>query len=172
MSLPVLCALLFLDGATLAVASTPLLLAFAPGHVPWQVALAGGTASALGSVVQLALFRWMLHAQRPWMARFLPSRRRLEQTLQRYPSASFLAITVARATPLPDAPLKLAAAAAGYPLRRYFLAVLLGGVPYCFALAWLGHEFPLPPWAIAAVVAALALGVALDFVRRRAAAAD
>lgn len=166
-SLWMLCLLLFLDGATVAVFTTPLLLGFARHFEPWQVALAGGAASGCGSVVQLAVFRWMLANERPWMRRFLPSKQKLEETLRKFPSASFMAIAIARATPLPDAPIKLVAAAVRYPLWRYFFAVLTGALPYYFLLAWAGHEFPIPPWAIAALAGVLALGIVVDFLRKR-----
>lgn len=166
-SLLILCLLLFADGATFAVFTTPLLLTYAKHYEPWQVAIAGGGASAAGSAVQLFAFRWMLGQQRPWMTRFIPSREKIEQTLKQYPSASFLAIAVARATPLPDAPLKLVAAVIGYPLWRYVLAVLLGALPYYYALAWIGHEFKLPPWLLAAVFGVVAVGLLVDFLRRR-----
>ena len=165
-SLLMLCVWLFLDGATLAVFTTPLLLFYARHFEPWQVALAGGPASAAGSVVQLLVFRFMLAHERPWMQRFLPSRTRIEETLKRYPSASFLAIAIARATPLPDAPLKLVAAVVRYPMWRYFAAVLLGALPYYFLLALLGKEFKLPPWALAAVAGVLLAGLLIDFARR------
>jgi len=165
-SLLMLCVWLFLDGATLAVATTPLLLLYARRFEPWQVALAGGAASAAGSVVQLVVFRAMLAHERPWMKRFLPSRTRIEETLSRYPSASFLAIAVARATPLPDAPLKLVAAVVRYPLWRYFAAVLLGALPYYFVLALLGRQFKLPGWAIAAIAALFVAGLLIDLARR------
>ena len=166
-SLFTLCVLLFLDGATLAVATTPLLLAYAPRHEPWQVALAGGLASAAGSAVQLLAFRWILERDVPWLRRFVPTRQRIEQTLANYPSASFLAIALARATPLPDAPLKLVAAVIRYPVPRYFLAVLLGGAPYYFLISYLGHKFVVPSWVLVAAVAVIVAGVAIDFWRKR-----
>jgi len=166
-SLWMLCLLLFLDGATTAAFTTPLLLLFAKRFEPWQVALAGGAASAAGSVLQLAIFRWMLGHERPWMRRFLPSKEKLEKTLERYPSASFLAIAIARATPLPDAPLKLVAAAVRYPLSRYFAAVLTGALPYYYLLAWAGHELPIPPWLIAALFGVVVIGIVVDQLRKR-----
>jgi uncharacterized membrane protein YdjX (TVP38/TMEM64 family) len=99
--------------------------------------------------------------------RFAPSRDRVEQALKASPSASFRAILIARATPLPDAPIKLVAAAGRYPLPRYFIAVLLGGIPYFALLAWLGHEFPVPPWVLVALVVVIALVFAFERWRKR-----
>ncbi len=166
-SLLVLCGWLFLDGATFAVATTPLVLLSAPNFAPWQIAVAGGAASAAGSGVQLAVLRWMLAHERPWMRRFLPSRASIEAALKRYPSASFAAIAIARATPLPDAPVKIVAATVGYPIALYVLAVLLGAVPYYWALAWIGHEFRLPLWLIGVVAAVFVVALLVDVVRRR-----
>jgi len=161
------CTWLFLDGATVSVATTPLLLLYAPRFEPWIVAVAGGSASAAGSAVQMVALRWMLAHERPWMGRFLPTRERVREALRRYPSASFLAIAIARATPLPDAPLKLVAATAHYPLLLYFLAVLVGAVPYYGALAWIGHRFHFPLWAIALTALLFGLGLIVDLLRRR-----
>ncbi len=157
MSLPGLLALLFVDNATLAVASTPLLLAYAPHFAPWQVGLFGAIAAGLGSTVQMIVFRAVLHSDAPFMRRFAPSREQVTKALATAPNALFIAILLARATPLPDAPIKLVAAAGRYPLPRYFLAVFLGGVPYFALLAWLGHEFPVPPWALFVLVVLVAL---------------
>jgi len=166
-SLPWLCLLLFADGATLSAATTPLLLAWAPQHEPWRVAVFGGLASALGNCVQLTVFRWMLRADRPWVKRFVPPRDQLEQALARYPSASFAAIAIARATPLPDAPVKLVVAYLGYPMWRYFLAVLLGALPYYYLLAELGHRFRVPtPWIVGLIVVVVVLAL-VEFLRSR-----
>jgi uncharacterized membrane protein YdjX (TVP38/TMEM64 family) len=159
-SLLVLCALLFLDGATLGSGTTPLLLLYGAHHTPWQVAALGGLASACGNTVQILVFRWLLHHERPWARRFLPSRETVVRTLARYPSASFLAILVARATPLPDAPVKLVVAFIGYPLPLYFLAVLLGALPYYWVLAEVGHRVDIPaPWLVAAFVVLVLVAV-------------
>lgn len=171
-SLFMLCLWLFLDGATLGVASTPLLLFYARRFDPWQVALAGGAASAAGSVVQLVALRWMVARGRPWMRRFMPSRKRIERATRQNPTTSFLAIAIARATPLPDAPVKIAAAIAGYPALLYFAALMVGALPYYFLLAYLGHRFHLPVWSILAIAGAFLAGLAADRWRRRADAAD
>jgi uncharacterized membrane protein YdjX (TVP38/TMEM64 family) len=163
----VLCVLLFADGATFAFATTPLLLQYGKLHEPWQVAVFGGLASSAGSVVQLVILRWLLGASQPWMKRLAPSREKLDAALQSYPSTLFLALVWARLTPLPDAPLKLVAAAIGYPLLRYGLAVYLGAIPYYFVLALLGKTFKIPGWVLAVAVAFLALGIGIDLWRRR-----
>lgn len=166
-SLGFLCALLFLDGATFSVATTAILLEYSKYHAPWLVAVAGSAASGLGSAVQFTLLRWVLHAKQPWMTRFAPRRGRLEAALRRYPSASFLTIMLARATPLPDAPVKLVAAAIGYPVPLYLLAILLGALPYYFVVALLGRAVKIPTWVLVAAVLVIALFVAVDHLRRR-----
>lgn len=170
-SLFFLCLLLFIDGATLALFTTPLLLQYGKLHPAWQVAVFGGLASALGSAVQIILLRWAVKSDVPWLRRFTPSREKLELTLAKYPSASFLALALARATPLPDAPLKLVAAVIGYPPPLYALAVFLGSLPYYFALALAGKAFRIPTWVVFAAMAAIALGFGVDQWRKRRRAA-
>jgi uncharacterized membrane protein YdjX (TVP38/TMEM64 family) len=169
-SLWVLCLLLFVDGATFAFATTPLLLQYGKFHEAWMVAVAGGAASAAGSALQLWLLRWAIGVDLPWLRRFTPSRDRIEAALNRHPSASFMALMVARATPLPDAPLKLVAAVGRYPIPLYALAIYLGALPYYFALALLGRTFRLPTWILIAAGAAIVAGFLIDHWRRRGAA--
>lgn len=166
-SLWLLCALLFVDGATLALFTTPLLLLYGRYDAPWKIALLGGLASAAGSTVQILFFRWALDRRHPLLLRFAPARGRLEDALRRHPSASFLALVMARATPLPDAPLKLVAAAARYPLWRYALAVLLGSLPYYYLLALAGRALRIPPWVLITACAVIVLGFGIDRLRRR-----
>ena len=165
--LPVLCLLLFVDNATFAALTTPLLLAYAPHFEPWQVGVFGAASAGAGSTVQLLIFRWVLASDWAWVRRFAPSRDRVQKALAQSPSASFLAILLARATPLPDGPIKVIAAAGRYPLPRYFLAVLLGGTPYFALLAWLGHEFPVPPWLLLLLVVVIAAVFLFERWRRR-----
>lgn len=167
LSLPLLCLLLFVDNATLAVFSTPLLLAYAPRFEPWQVGVFGAASAGAGSTLQMLLLRWVLGSDWAWVKRFAPSYERVEKVLAGSPTASFMAILIARATPLPDGPIKIVAAAGRYPLPRYFLAVLLGGIPYFALLAWLGHEFPVPPWALLALVVSVALVFLIERWRKR-----
>ena len=117
--------------------------------------------------MQLLLLRWALSASQPWMRRFAPSREKMEQAIQTYPSASFLALLLARATPLPDAPLKLVAAVAGYPIALYTLAVLLGALPYFYVLALVGKEVRAPNWLLIAAVVLITVGFVVDRLRAR-----
>lgn len=166
-SLLVLCLLLFVDGATLALFTTPLLLQYGKFHAPWMVAVFGGLASAAGSSVQIVLLRLLLDARLPWLQRFAPSREKLEAALAQYPSASFLALMLARATPLPDAPLKIVAAVVRYSPLKYGLAVFLGSLPYYFVLALVGKAVKIPSWILVAAVVAIVAGVIVDRLRRR-----
>jgi uncharacterized membrane protein YdjX (TVP38/TMEM64 family) len=163
----VLCGLLFLDGATFAFFTTVLLLHYGQFHPPWQVAVFGGASSALGSMLQLLALRWAMASGRRWMHRFAPSRDKLEAAIRAYPSASFLAIATARATPLPDAPIKLVAAAAGYPLPLYGIAIYLGSLPYYFALALVGSRVRIPLWVLLGALAVVGIGIWIDRWRRR-----
>ncbi|HTM57946.1 MAG TPA: VTT domain-containing protein [Candidatus Udaeobacter sp.] len=169
-SLGWLCLLLFVDGATLSIATTPVLLHYGQSHPPLLVAVLGGTASALGSAVQLFALRAALSSNHAWTRRFAPSRERVDQALRSHPSASFIALAVARATPLPDMPLKIVAAAVRYPISLYTLAVLIGSLPYYFALAWLGHVVRFPVWLLVAAVGVVLIAILADRIRRRSAA--
>jgi uncharacterized membrane protein YdjX (TVP38/TMEM64 family) len=162
-----LCLWLFIDGATLSVSSTVLLLHYGSRFEPWKVAVLGGAASALGSSIQLLVLRWALSSRHSWMRRLAPSREKLEKALASYPSASFVALTVARATPLPDAPLKLVAAFLEYPVYLYGLASFLGSIPYFFALALIGSKLHVPLWVVIAALVLVVVGVVIDRWRKR-----
>jgi len=167
-SLWLLCVLLFVDGATFSFATTPLLLHYGKlQHDPTLIALLGGAASAAGSAIQFLVLRRLLASSHPYMRRFAPSREKVESTLKSYPAASFAALALARATPLPDAPLKLVAAAGGYPVGRYALAIFLGALPYYFALVIVGRKFKPPTWLLIAATVTIVLGVIVDRLRRR-----
>ncbi len=170
-NLGTVCALLFVDGATFSLLTTPIVYLAGRLHEPWRVAVLGGLASAAGSAVQFAVLRWAMASGHRWMKRWTPSRERFESALRQYPSASFLAIVMARALPIPDAPVKLVAAAIEYPVARYGLAVLLGAIPYYFALALAGQKLRIPGWLIIAGIAAVALGALVDRLRKRRRAA-
>ncbi len=117
-------------------------------------------------MLQLKVLAWALESRHPWVARWAPSRHKLEAALARYRSASFVGLVLMRATPVPDLPLKLVAAAGRYPIGLYGLAVWLGALPYYYLLAKLGQAFQVPTWLIVAGAAAiLAVGL-LERLRR------
>jgi uncharacterized membrane protein YdjX (TVP38/TMEM64 family) len=163
-----MCLLLLVDGATFSFATTPLLLHYGKlKYDPTLIALLGGAFSAAGSAIQFLILRRLLASSHPWMRRFAPSREKVESAVKSYPAATFAALALARATPLPDAPLKLVAAAAGYPIERYALAIFLGALPYYFVLVIAGRKFKPPAWLLIAATVAVALGVLIDRLRRR-----
>jgi len=165
-SLWFMCLVLFLEGGTLSFLTTPTLLYYGRYHAPWSVALAGSAASALGSALQLLVLRWALSSDRRWMRRFVPSRDKIEAALRQYPSASFMALLTARATPLPDAPLKIVAALVGYSIALYSLAVFLGALPYFYVLALVGRNVRIPTWVLIAAALLIVIGIGVDRWRR------
>jgi uncharacterized membrane protein YdjX (TVP38/TMEM64 family) len=162
-----MCLLLFAEGGTLSFLTTPTLLYYGRYYEPWVVGFAGSASSAAGSALQLLLLRWALSGRHAWMRRFTPSREKVEAAVRRYPSASFLALLLARATPLPDAPLKVVAAVVEYSVLLYSLAVFLGALPYFYVLALLGRKFHVPLWVLLAAAALIGLGLLLDRLRTR-----
>jgi membrane protein YqaA with SNARE-associated domain len=148
---------LFLDGATFGVATTPALIEAGKAQPAWVLALAGGLASALGSMVQLRVLRWALNSGPAWTRRWAPSQEKLAAALARYREATFLGLVLVRATPMPDLPLKLVAAAGRYPIALYGLAAWLGSLPYYYVLATLGATFRPPLWVVLAGVALVGL---------------
>jgi len=162
-----MCLLLFAEGGSLSFLTTPTLLYYGKFHEAWLVGLLGSVASAAGSAVQLLLLRWALASRHPWMRRITPSREKVEAAVRLYPSASFMALLLARATPLPDAPLKLVAAVVEYSVSLYTLAVFLGALPYFYVLARLGREFRIPTWTLLAAAGLIALGFVVDRLRTR-----
>src|SRR5262249_61390282 len=73
-SLFVLCLLLFLDNATLAAFTTPLLLAYAPRFEPWQVGVFGALSAGARRTIQPLPFRWALSPGPPRLRRLRPGR--------------------------------------------------------------------------------------------------
>ena len=159
--------LIFVDGAVLGLATNAIVIAAGKAYAPWMIALVGGAASGLGSMVQLVWLRWLLSTDHAWARRWRPSEEKLTAALRRHRSASFLALLLVRATPVPDLPLKLVAAWGGYPISLYGLAVWLGALPYYYVLARIGKWVNPPLWAIVVAFAALGLAGWLWSRRRR-----
>ena len=159
--------LMFLDNVTLGLATNPLLIEGGKTHAAWALAVFGGLASALGAMVQLVALRWALSSKHAWLRRFAPSEEKLRGAMERYRRASFLALVVVRATPVPDLPIKLVAAAGSYPIPLYGLAVWLGALPYYYLLARIGRAFQPPIWIVIAAVVLIGVVGWLEGWRRR-----
>jgi len=115
------------------------------------------------------VLRWLLAEERPWLGgRWHDLRERLAAALERYRNASFLALMMVRATPVPDLPIKLVAAAGGYPILRYGLAVYLGSLPYYYLIAKAGEWTQVPNWIVmVAALAVAAVAIAERLLRQR-----
>ncbi len=159
---------LFVDALFLPLASTVYVAYFGSRHDPMFAALVGALGTTLGSIAQYGIVRWIVTRRSGlpgWLVRL---RNRVEEALAGSHHATFWALFVIYATPLGAGPLRLVAAAGGFPLRKFSLAILLGCIPYYFALAWFGHAVRLPTWVYAtAVLFVLALGAA-QFLAKRA----
>jgi membrane protein YqaA with SNARE-associated domain len=158
---------LFIDALFMPLASTVYVAYAGARNPPALVALIGALGTALGSIVQYFLVRWIVTRPRlpGWLVRL---RARIEGALTGSHGPTFWALFVIYATPLGAGPLRLVAAAGGFPLWKFALAIFLGCLPYYFALAWFGHSVRLPAWVYAsAILAVFALGAA-QFMARRA----
>jgi uncharacterized membrane protein YdjX (TVP38/TMEM64 family) len=158
---------LFVDALAFPLASTVYVAYLGTVHPPVVVAILGALGTAGGSVGQYLVVRALLTRPRGLPAWLVRLRGRLERAVDAGSAATFWALFVIYATPLGAGPLRLVAAAGGYPLPRFALAILLGCLPYYFALAWLGDALRLPAWVYAVlIVAVLAVGLAQWLVRR------
>jgi membrane protein YqaA with SNARE-associated domain len=106
---------------------------------------------ALASTRQSPLFQWALR----WM--------------RRYP---FAIIVLFSFTPLPISVVRILAPAVDYPIRRYVLAQVVGRLPRFYILAWIGHAFVIPTWALLAMLVLLLGSVVMSARGGDAAAED
>lgn len=158
---------LFVDALALPIASTVYVAYMGERLPPLVVAVLGALATTSGSVGQYLLVRWLLAhptLQWDWLVRL---RARLAGMVGGAGHATFWALFVIYATPLGAGPLRLVAAAGGYPLPRFAAAIALGCLPYYALVAWLGSAIRLPAWAYAAaIIGAIACGAALWLARK------
>ncbi len=153
---------LFVDALLFPLASTFYVIYLGERHSPVLVALLGAAATTGGSVAQYLAVRWLVtrppRAVSGWIAR---QRERLERAVQGSSHATFWALFLIYATPLGAGPLRLIAAAAGFSLWRFALAIFLGCIPYYYVLARVGEAVKLPAWVYASAAGAfIALGLA------------
>ena len=158
---------LFFDALFFPLASTVYVAYFGARHDPWLACSLGALGTTLGSLVQYGIVRWVV--TRPsglpgWLVRL---RNRVEEALAGSTHATFWALFVIYATPLGAGPLRLVAAAGGYPLLRFAAAIALGCLPYYAAVAWIGSAVKLPPWVYAAaIISAVAFAVVVWMSRQ------
>lgn len=159
---------LFVDALFLPLASTVYVAYFGTLHAPVPVAIVGALGTTMGSVVQYLIVHWIV--RRPnglpgWLVRL---RGRVEEGLAKSSHATFWTLFLIYATPLGAGPLRLVAAAGGYALWKFALAIFLGCLPYYFALAWFGHAVRLPAWVYAAAILSVLAFLIAQFLSRRA----
>jgi uncharacterized membrane protein YdjX (TVP38/TMEM64 family) len=158
---------LFVDALALPIASTVYVAFMGERHAPLLVAALGALATTAGSVGQYLVVRWLLAhptLQWAWLVRL---RERITGMVSGAGHATFWALFVIYATPLGAGPLRLVAAAGGYPLPRFAAAIALGCLPYYAVVAWLGRAVKLPAWVYAAaIVAAVAFAAAAWMARQ------
>jgi uncharacterized membrane protein YdjX (TVP38/TMEM64 family) len=157
---------LFVDALALPIASTLYVAHMGARHSPWLVAGLGALATTAGSIGQYLLVRWLVAhpaLQRGWL---LSMRARIVAAVTGAGHATFWALFVIYATPLGAGPLRLVAAVGGYPLPRFALAILLGCLPYYFAVATLGRVLRLPGWAYAGLIALAVVATGILTLRR------
>ena len=87
-------------------------------HPPILVAVVGALGTTAGSIAQYLIVRWLLGRGRSLPHALERLRTRLTQTVRATHAATFGALFVVYATPLSAGPLRLIAAAAGFPLRH------------------------------------------------------
>lgn len=130
----------------------PGLLYFARFYDPLWIAIAGTLGTGVAAfadyeVVGLAMRHPKIKGAREtrvykWALRWL----------MRFP---FFTVWLFSFTPLPIYVVRVLAPASGYPFWRYLCALMLGRLPRFYAVAWLGHTFPLPGWFLLLLFVAL-----------------
>ncbi len=158
----------FVDALGIPLASTVLMAYLGTIHAPIAVAMVGAAGTAGGSVAQYLLVRWLLRWEHKLPRALRRVRARLQEIVQQERTATFWTLFIIYATPLAAGPLRLIAAATGYSLTRFALAIGLGCVPYYFGLAWVGHAIRLTLWQMALLVVLLAAIGAVMWWRARA----
>jgi membrane protein YqaA with SNARE-associated domain len=136
----------------------PGVLLVAPYYAPIWCALAATAGSVVASFSDYAVVEHAL--RRPRIAA-LRDRGAIGWAVRWMRRAPFAIIVACSLVPLlPISIVRALAPAAGYPLRRYVVAQIVGRLPRFYALAWLGNAIAIPWWALA-IVTAVTLAVAI-----------
>ena len=166
-SLAVFVLYLFVDALAFPIASTLYVAYMGERHAPWLVAGLGAIATTAGSVAQYLAVRWLLAQPKLQWAWLVRLRARVRGVLDGAGMATFWTLFVIYATPLGAGPLRVVAAAGGYPLVRFAGAILLGCLPYYAVVAWLGRAVKLPSWVYAVAMVAVIAFAGVIWMNRR-----
>ncbi len=123
----------------------PGLLYFAKYYQPVWIAVAGTLGTGVAAFADYEVVERAMRHPRIRGAREAKLYKSAVRWLMRFP---FATIWLFSFTPLPIYVVRVLAPASGYPIGRYVAALMLGRLPRFFAIAWLGHTFPLPTWAL------------------------
>jgi membrane protein YqaA with SNARE-associated domain len=126
----------------------PGLLYFAHYYDPVWIALAGAVGTAVAACIDYPVVKSAFRHPKIRRARDTQLYRSSVRWLLRWP---FLTIVAFAATPLPVYVVRVLAPATGYPLWRYMAATMVGRFPRYYLMAWVGHLYHIPAWALLAL---------------------
>lgn len=139
----------------------PMLLAFGKLYPPLLIAVLGGGLSVAMEWLNYRLYNWMSEFKR---LETLKARAVSGRLVQLFAKRPFLVVWLFALSPAPDWGARILGVLAGYPIRRYLLAFLLGRIPKFWLLATIGQALPVSPRvmlgaAIVITVTILAVGL-------------
>ena len=145
----------------------PYLLYAATLYDVWLVTLVTTLGCAVGGVLDYLVFGPML-AHGSMRPRY-ENRRWFHKALALFRKAPFWTLVLTGYTPIPFAPFKLLSIAAGYPVPRYVVALVLARAPRYYLVAWLGYVIQPPGWSMAVLAGVLlAIYVVVRWKRKKA----
>lgn len=130
----------------------PAVLFFARYYDPLIIAVAATVGSIIASFADYAMIGAAMKHKALAGTRSTRLFQWATRWMRRYP---FAIIVLFSFTPLPISVVRILAPAVEYPIERYVLAQLVGRLPRFYILAWIGHSFVIPTWALLALVALL-----------------
>lgn len=137
----------------------PAVLFFARYYEPLIIAVAATVGSIIASFADYAMVGAAMRHRALASTRSSPLFQWAMRWMRRYP---FGIIVLFSFTPLPISIVRILAPAVEYSIRRYVLAQIVGRLPRFYILAYVGHTFVVPTWALLAMVGALLLSVVMS----------
>ncbi len=130
----------------------PAVLFFARFYDPLFIAIAATMGSIIASFADYAMVGAAMRHRALAGTRQSPLFQWAMRWMRRYP---FAIIVLFSFTPLPISVVRILAPAVDYPIRRYVVAQIVGRLPRFYILAWIGHAFVIPTWALLAMLVVL-----------------